>query len=111
MMNARSKIWIEKDGEPVFGDGRAAILEAIDGLGSIKKAAKKMNMSYRHAWGEIRLMEERIGFKLLETRVGGIRGGGAVLTGEGKEFLRRYYMFRDGINKLVDDRFEEFFGF
>ncbi|MEA3255484.1 MAG: LysR family transcriptional regulator [Candidatus Altiarchaeota archaeon] len=108
-MEARSKVWIEKEGKPVFGDGRAVLLETIDRLGSINKAAKEMNMSYRHAWGEIRLMEERLGIKLVETKTGGRRGGGSKLTGEGKNFLGNYHKFRDGINELVNKRFEKIF--
>lgn len=108
-MEARSKVWIEKRGKPVFGDGRAVLLETIDRLGSINKAAKEMNMSYRHAWGEIRLMEERLGIKLVETKTGGRQGGGSKLTGECKNFLGNYHKFRKGINELVNKRFEKLF--
>jgi len=108
-MNAKSKIWIEKDGKPVFGDGRATLLETIDRLGSINKAAREMKMSYRHAWGEVKLIEKRLGMKLLKTQVGGRKGGGAILTAEGREFLERYHRFRDGINELVNERFEKIF--
>ncbi len=110
-MDVRSKIWIEKDGKSVLGDGRAAILESIDRLGSINKAAREMNMSYRHAWGEIKLLEERLGVKLLKKQVGGRRGGGATLTRDGRELLDKYHRFRDGINELVNERFDELFDF
>lgn len=108
-MNAKSKIWIEKNGKPVFGDGRANLLETIDERGSINNAAKELGMSYRHAWGEIRLMEERLGIKLIKTRIGGRKGGGTILTDEGRGFLDKYHKFRDGINELVDKRFEKIF--
>jgi hypothetical protein len=40
-LDIRSKIWIEVDGEPVFGRGRRFLLEAIDSHGSINRAAKE----------------------------------------------------------------------
>ena len=41
----RSKIWLEIDGETVFGSGRRALLEEIDRRGSINKAAKAIHIS------------------------------------------------------------------
>lgn len=70
MLEARTKIWIEKDGVPVFGDGRCELLKAIGFEGSLNKAAKKLGMSYRQAWGEVNLMEERFNVKLVERRTG-----------------------------------------
>ena len=46
-----------------FGDGRARLLELIDSRGSLKKAAREMEMSYRNAWGFLRDLERAAGFK------------------------------------------------
>jgi molybdate transport system regulatory protein len=81
-MEIKSKIWIESKGKPVFGRGRRFLLEAIDKYGSINQAAKEINISYRKAWGYIKAMEERLGFKLIERRTGGKNGGGAIITNE-----------------------------
>ncbi len=110
-MEVRSKIWIEVDGKSVFGDGRIHLLETVAEIGSINKAAKELNMSYRHAWSEIRLMEERLGIKLIITQVGGRGGGCTKLTPEGKMFLIKYHRFREGINESVNKRFRKVFGF
>ncbi|WP_333653157.1 winged helix-turn-helix domain-containing protein [Dissulfurispira sp.] len=48
-MEIKSKLWIEVDGEPVFGRGRRFLLQAIDKYGSINQAAKEINISYRRA--------------------------------------------------------------
>ena len=74
-MQIKLKVWFELDGEYIFGDGRAELLRLIEQLGSITKAASTLRMSYRHAWGQVRRLEERLGIKLVETRTGG-RGGG-----------------------------------
>lgn len=105
----RSKLWIEIDGLPVFGRGRGFLLEAIDKHGSINQAAKEMKISYRKAWGYIRAMEERLGFKLIERRTGGKDGGGATLTEEARQFLRNYTAMETGIQELVDEKFRKIF--
>jgi len=105
----RSKLWIEIDGLPVFGRGRGFLLEAIDKHGSINQAAKEINISYRKAWGYIKAMEERLGFKLIERRTGGKDGGGATLTKEARQFLKKYAAVEIGIRELVDEKFREIF--
>ena len=105
----RSKLWIEVDGLPVFGRGRGFLLEAIDKHGSINQAAKEINISYRKAWGYIKAMEERLGFKLIKRRTGGRYGGGATLTKEALEFIIKYEVLEKGIRELVDEKFKKIF--
>lgn len=109
-MEVRSKIWIAVDGEPVFGSGREALLKAIDKLGSINKAAKDINLSYRKALSYIQVMEQRLGTRLVDRQAGGLNGGGASLTKKAKEFLRKYEMLEHGINQMLDRKFLEIFG-
>lgn len=105
----RSKLWIEVDGLPVFGRGRRLLLEAIDKYGSLNRAAKEINISYRKAWGYIKAMEERLGIKLVERQVGGRYGGGATLTEEARQFLKKYAAMETGIRELVDEKFKKIF--
>ncbi|MCK7494193.1 MAG: LysR family transcriptional regulator [Comamonadaceae bacterium] len=104
-MEIRSKIWIEVNNEPVFGRGRRFLLEAIDKHGSINRAAKEINISYRKAWSYIKAMEERLGIRLVDRQSGGRNGGGAQLTGRPGEFLRGYEQLEEGIRGYVDQRF------
>ena len=108
-MEIKSKLWIEVGGKPVFGRGRRFLLEAINKHGSINQAAKEINISYRKAWGYIKAMEERLGFKLIERQTGGKNGGGATLTEEAKKFLTKYEELEMGIRELVDERFGKIF--
>ncbi len=109
-MDIRSKIWLEIKGEPVFGSGREALFKAIDRTGSINKAAKDIKMSYRKALSYIQTMEQRLGRRLVERRTGGLHGGGAVLTDEGREFLRKYELLEDGVNEMLNRKFRKIFG-
>ena len=108
-MKVKSKVWIEVAGEPVFGRGRRFLLEAIDRYGSINRAAREINISYRKAWSYIKAMEERLGIKLVETRVGGLNGGGAKLTDEAREFLKKYAQLEDYLRKTANRKFREIF--
>ena len=102
-MEIRLKVWFEADGEYIFGDGRAELLMLIKQLGSIRKAASTLKMSYRHAWGQIRKLEERLGVKLVETRTGGKGGGETNLTNAAKGFLSEYYKFRNNLDVFVQE--------
>ena len=108
-MQVKSKVWIEASGEVVAGDGKVDLLERIEGTGSIQKAAGEIGMSYRHAWGFLQKMEKRGGIKLVETQIGGREGGGAKLTPAGKDFLRRYSAFREGLDEYIGEKFRKAF--
>jgi len=105
----RSKIWIEVNGEPVFGRGRRFLLTAIDKYGSINQAAKDVNISYRKAWSHIKAMEERLGIKLVKRQAGGKNGGGAVLTEDARKFLGKYETLEKEIRETADEQFIKIF--
>jgi molybdate transport system regulatory protein len=105
-MEIKTKFWIENKGEVVLGGGKTALLLAVDRLGSIQRAAEEFGMSYRHAWGAIKKIEKRAGFKILDIKLGG-REGGARLTPEGKVFIETAdAIFRD-LQTLVQKRFQQ----
>lgn len=108
-MEVRYKVWLQ-DEKPVFGDGMAKLLEAIDELGSINQAAARLRMSYRQAWGRIKETEERLGIKLLDTKVGGESGGGARLTDEARVILQKYQVFKQKVDAAIQEVFHDVFG-
>lgn len=72
------KIWLEHEGAILLGVGRAQLLLRVHTMGSLKKAAESMNMSYRAAWGRIKRTEAALGIPLVEAA--GTRRGGYSLT-------------------------------
>jgi len=108
-MKAKSKVWIARKGEVVVGDGKVSLLKMIGETGSIQKAADKMGMSYRHAWGVVQKIEKRSGIKFLATKIGGREGGGARLTLKGEVFLKKYAFFRKGIDEFIEKKFQAAF--
>jgi molybdate transport system regulatory protein len=90
VMRIRTKVWLEdEEGNAVFGEGRKRILELIDEKGSLSEAARALKMSYRAVWGKVHSTEERLGTKLVVTRVGS-RHGGAELTPRAKKLVHAY---------------------
>jgi len=110
-MKLRTKVWLDHDHDNViFGTGRVCMLETIDRLGSMNKAAKELKMSYRALWGRIKSTEKRIGAKILETTPGGGKGRGSTLTPTGKRLLEKYKLLKENIIKIADKEFAKIFG-
>ena len=95
--------------DKLFGPGAAQLLQGVDELGSLRRSAARMQMSYNKAWSVIHGCEEQLGFALLERRIGGAGGGGAVLTAKGRELLRRYRAFDKEAHEMLDRLAREHF--
>lgn len=104
-LEPKLKLWIVFGDRVKFGHGRAQLLQTIDELGSLRKAAAQLGMSYRSVWGYLRALEAAAGFPFLERRVGGKGRGGTTLTSQGRAFLARYRAFRQQVDALVEEQF------
>ena len=74
----------------MFGPGKAELLAQIAEQGSISAAGRHMGMSYKRAWMLVEEMNHAFRAPLVNSARGGAGGGGAQLTPEGTEVLRRY---------------------
>jgi len=102
----RLKVWIEdENGELIMGTGRAAMLEAIERTGSLNRAAKELNMSYRALWERLRKTEARLGRKLLIRAAGGKEGGGSELTPLAKSMMEKFREMDRRLGEEADDLF------
>jgi len=107
-MKVGYKVWIDNDGK-AFGEGPYQVLKQIEQTGSLHKAAMDLNMSYRKAWLMLQAIEERLGFALLERKVGGLSGGGSHITPEGIKFLKSYEAFRKDVRTVLEKTFRKHF--
>lgn len=73
-----------------IGHGRIELLELIGEHGSIAKAAKQMEMSYKRAWYLIDDFSAVFSEPLVERQHGGKGGGAATLTPFGQDIIRQY---------------------
>lgn len=108
-LKAKSKVWLEKDGELVFGIGKATILNRIQKTGSINRAAKELSMSYRHAWSYIKSAEKRLGRPLVICTKGGVSGGNTKLTPYAKELVGKFFDFERGVKLAADKLYKKIF--
>ncbi len=82
--NIGVRLWMERRGDAVLGEGRAELLSAIGRTHSITAAAKAVGMSYRRAWNIVQEVNAAAGEPLVTAAVGGVAGGGAQLTARGQ---------------------------
>jgi len=97
----RHKVWLEAEDAFALGDGGVELLRAIAATGSIRAGARRLGWSYRHALAYLAQAEAAFGTPLVARARGGPARGGAVLTGEGRDFLRRYTRFRARLDRAV----------
>jgi molybdate transport system regulatory protein len=102
------KVWLDNNGK-AFGDGPYTLLRRVEKMGSLHQAAKQMGMSYSKAWRLIRTLEERLGFTLLERKVGGLHGGGSRVTPQGKDLMDHYKRFRRNVEKGLEKIYQKYF--
>ena len=76
--------------EIALGPGRMDLLELIEETGSLKAAAKRMDVSYMRAWNLVKATNRSAREPLVEVARGGKTGGGAKLTAAGRKVYRLY---------------------
>ena len=108
-MKIACKIWLDHHGK-AFGEGPYELLKRVEKTNSLHQAAHQMGMSYSKAWKLIQTMEKRLGFFLLDRKVGGRSGGGSRVTPKAKEFMSNYGRFRKEIVVVIKKIFQKHFG-
>ncbi|MBI4393133.1 MAG: LysR family transcriptional regulator [Euryarchaeota archaeon] len=103
MHDLGGKYWLSQDTEFSLGDKRARLLLAIEETGSLAKAVKKLKMSYRHAWGMLKALEDSLSSPLIQSLTGGTRGGRTALTPFGKRLLKNYVMKTEALRQVAND--------
>ncbi len=107
-MQVRFRIWLDNDGK-AFGEGPYRLLKAIQRTGSLNQAITEIGISYRKAWTVLNTSEERLGFALVERKVGGTSGGGTQLTPAGSAFIEQYEQFRKEAGKALNNLYRKYF--
>jgi molybdate transport system regulatory protein len=97
----RGRIWIDGTDGTFLGHGRVALLERIREYGSITKAAKAMEMSYRHAWDLVNSMNRQAERPFVELATGGKGGGGARITEDGERAIQLFWRFSEDFQNFL----------
>ena len=113
MIRVVYKVWLDRGGK-AFGDGPCDLLKGIEQTGSLRQSAANMGMSYSKAWRLIQTMEKRLGFALIERKIGGSSGGGSKITPDAKKLMNHYTKFREdtelSLNKIYRKHFHYLIG-
>lgn len=100
-MQLSVKIFLEHDGQYVYGPGRLELLKTVRDLGSLRKAAQKLGMSYRWAWGRLNKAEKELGRALLVRTEEPVGGRPMVLTPEAIELIDWFARVEKDLQKAL----------
>ncbi len=98
---ARSKVWLEVDGQFAVGQGAIALLDTLAKRGSLRQAAAAIRWSYRHTWDYLRQAETALGVPLIATTPEHPRSG-AVLTEAGQHLLDTLHAIDEAVRRECD---------
>ncbi|NJD90873.1 MAG: LysR family transcriptional regulator [Geobacter sp.] len=94
-------LWLNRAEQKFLGIDRIALLEKIDELGSITRAAKAVGISYKTAWDTVNLINNMAEKPLVERLTGGKGGGGTKLTSAGKEIVSQFRIIQEEHRKYL----------
>ncbi len=97
----KTKVWMEREGRFVIGDGGLQLLLGVLEHGSLLRAAKQIGWSYRHAWGYLKEAESALGAPLTTPRPGKGASRGMALTETARLVLEQLVAARNRIDDAV----------
>jgi molybdate transport system regulatory protein len=103
----KSRIWIELDDKEFLGEGKVRLLKAIEKTGSLSKAAKSINISYKRAWQLLDAVNKSSNRPVTINSVGGKGGGGTELTPFGKSLIEVFDDMNKQCWKFLDVQIEK----
>ena len=87
-------LWLESADGRFLGPGPIELLGRIAETGSIRAAAKQMQMSYKKAWELIDHLNAQCTAPIVIPQAGGKKGGGSELTPEAMELIKYHQGLR-----------------
>lgn len=94
-------LWLHRQQSEFLGGDRISLLEKVDELGSITKAAKAVGISYKTAWDTVNLINNLAEKPLVDRLAGGKGGGGTSLTAEGKKVITQFKTIQEEHRKFL----------
>lgn len=104
----KSRIWIESENNVLLGEGRVHLLKAIQETGSLSKAAKSLNISYKKAWQLLDSVNKSAKKPVTINSIGGKGGGGAELTEYGKSLVEAFDEINRNCWDFLDQQLKKF---
>jgi len=102
MTDVRLTVRIDFGQDRALGPGKVRLLETIGKTGSISKAGRALDMSYRRAWLPVDDLNHCFREPVVTTQPGGAQGGGAALTAFGRDLIAKYRAVESRAAKAAD---------
>ena len=102
MVKVDCYITIKKDGDCFLAPLRTELLHVIMQNGSLRSAAKKLKISYQHAWNLIDDMNRIAPELVVIKQRGGVNGGGAEISNYGIKILKEYKLIEAQVQKVIN---------
>ena len=83
-----------------LGPGKIALLEAIEGHGSLSTAAASLGLSYRRAWLLLDSLNKTFNQPVTRSNAGGKNGGGSSVTKFGRLLVKQYRALEEEIMQM-----------
>lgn len=101
-LHLEGRFWLTIGASGYAGEGRVALLEAIDQHGSLNKAAKALGLSYKSAWDALQFLNNAAGVSLVDASTGGRGGGGSRLTPSGRWLVEVFNRVKSVHRQFLD---------
>lgn len=101
-LHLEGRFWLTIGESGYAGEGRVALLEAIDREGSLNKAAKALGLSYKSAWDALQFLNNAAGVPLVTASTGGRGGGGSQLTSSGRWLVEVFNRVKSVHRQFLD---------
>lgn len=98
------RIWLTLNEETVLGEGKICLLKNLNELGSLRKAAEEMKMSYRKAWFSVQQINKTAKEIVVILTRGGKDGGKAELTDYGIQLVETYQKHKIAFQNFIDSQ-------
>jgi molybdenum cofactor cytidylyltransferase len=95
--------------KPFYGPGAQQLLQLTIETGSLLKACRHMGISYSKGRKIISLMEEQLGYPVIDSQQGGKDGGSSVVTEECKNLMETYAEFYAEAKQCTYELFDKYF--
>lgn len=106
-LRLKYKFWIETSlGESILGEGKWLLLRAIRDTGSLQAAVKERGYAYRQTWENLKKIEDKLGFQLIEKSRGGEQGGHTKLTSKGEMVVSFFDELYEQANPEIEKLFQ-----
>jgi molybdate transport system regulatory protein len=101
MIEVDCQISIKRNGNSFLDPVKTKLLQEIIQCGSLSGAAKKLKISYQHAWTMIDDMNRIAPSPLVIKQRGGANGGGAEISEYGKNIINEYRQILAQVTKVI----------